>query len=99
MDAQEFLGLTATHNPHRWYLPVTTGLSTMGGFLFGGCGLGAAILGIEGDEAVQRAATRFKAYVSQETLAVKLDICPGGDEETALDGHAFSLTLQPHVRS
>ena len=47
MDAQEFLGLTATHNPHRWYLPVTTGLSTLGGFLFGGCGLGAAILALE----------------------------------------------------
>ncbi len=48
MDAQEFLGLTATHNPHRWYLPVTNGLSTSGGFLFGGCGLAAAILALEG---------------------------------------------------
>ncbi len=47
MDAQEFLGLTATHNPHRWFLPVTTGLSTLGGFMFGGCGLGAAALALE----------------------------------------------------
>lgn len=47
VDAQEFLGLTATHNPHRWYLPVTNGLSTLGGFLFGGCGLGAAVLALE----------------------------------------------------
>ena len=44
MDAREFLGLTATHNPHRWWFPVTAGLSTGGGFLFGGCGLAAAIV-------------------------------------------------------
>ncbi|MGI8756318.1 MAG: acyl-CoA thioesterase [Acidimicrobiales bacterium] len=48
MDAQEFLGLEGTHNPHRWHFPVTPGLSTGGGFLFGGCGLGAAIAAMEG---------------------------------------------------
>ncbi|NLD77981.1 MAG: acyl-CoA thioesterase [Acidimicrobiales bacterium] len=47
MDAKEFLGVEATHNPHRWYMPVVNGLSTAGGFLFGGCGLGAAILALE----------------------------------------------------
>jgi acyl-CoA thioesterase len=47
VDAQEFLGLEATHNPHRWHFPVTAGLSTGGGFLFGGCGLGAAIAAME----------------------------------------------------
>jgi acyl-CoA thioesterase len=48
MDAQEFLGLTPSHNPYRWHLEVTPGLSTGGGFLFGGCGLGAAIAALEG---------------------------------------------------
>lgn len=48
MDAQKFLGIEATHNPHRWYLPVTPGLCTGNGFLFGGCGLGAAIAAMEG---------------------------------------------------
>ncbi len=48
MDAQEFLGLQPTHNPYRWYLPVTPGISTGHGFLFGGCGLGAAISALEG---------------------------------------------------
>lgn len=48
VDAREFLGLEATHNPHRWHFPVTPGLSTGGGFLFGGCGLGAAISALEG---------------------------------------------------
>jgi len=47
MDAREFLGLEPTHNPNRWFLPVVPGLSTGHGFLFGGCGLGAAIEAME----------------------------------------------------
>ena len=47
MDARSFLGLEATHNPFRWVLPVTQGICTPGGFLFGGCGLGAAIAALE----------------------------------------------------
>ena len=47
MDARSFLGLNATHNPFRWVLPVTQGICTPGGFLFGGCGLGAAIAALE----------------------------------------------------
>ena len=48
MDIREFLGLRATHNPYRWNLEVTEGLATMGRFLFGGCGLAAAISALEG---------------------------------------------------
>jgi acyl-CoA thioesterase II len=48
MDAREWLGLEPTHNPNRWILPVTPGISTPGNFLFGGCGLGAAIAALEG---------------------------------------------------
>ncbi|MCB1038930.1 MAG: thioesterase family protein [Acidimicrobiales bacterium] len=48
MDARQFLGLEPSHNPYRWHLQVTQGLSTGGGFLFGGCGLGAAIAALEG---------------------------------------------------
>lgn len=47
MDAAEFLGLTPTHNPMRWYLPITEGIATRGRFLFGGCGLGAAVAAME----------------------------------------------------
>ncbi|CAN5560385.1 thioesterase family protein [soil metagenome] len=47
MDARQFLGLEPTHNPSRWYLPVVPGLCTGGGFLFGGCGLAAAIVAME----------------------------------------------------
>jgi acyl-CoA thioesterase len=47
MHAQEFLGLQPTHNPHRWYLPVERKLCTREGFLFGGCGLAAAVTALE----------------------------------------------------
>lgn len=47
MDAAEFLGLEPTHNPTRWFLPVTDGIITGGNFLFGGCGLGAAVAAME----------------------------------------------------
>jgi acyl-CoA thioesterase II len=47
MDARTWLGLKPTHNPMRWVLPVTPGISTPGPFLFGGCGLGAAIAAME----------------------------------------------------
>ncbi len=48
MNAREWLGLESTHNPNRWCLPVVPGISTGGGFLFGGCGLGASIAALEG---------------------------------------------------
>jgi acyl-CoA thioesterase len=47
VDARAFLGLSSTHNPYRWILPVSQGVCTAGGFLFGGCGLGAAIVALE----------------------------------------------------
>jgi acyl-CoA thioesterase len=48
MDSRTFLGLRPSHNPYRWSLPVTPGVITGGGFLFGGSGLGAAISAMEG---------------------------------------------------
>ncbi|HEX4867099.1 MAG TPA: thioesterase family protein [Acidimicrobiales bacterium] len=48
MDAPEWLGLQPTHNPMRWTLPITPGISTGHQFLFGGCGLGAAVAALEG---------------------------------------------------
>ena len=47
MDARKWLGLEPTHNPMRWVLPVTPGISTGVPFLFGGCALGAAIAAME----------------------------------------------------
>src|SRR3954452_22692374 len=63
MDAREFLGLTATHNPHRWILPVVPGLTTGGGFLFGGCGLAAGI------EALERSTERPVVWATAQYLS------------------------------
>lgn len=82
VDAQEFLGLTPTHNPHRWYLPVTQGLSTLGGFLFGGCGLGAAIAALE--QTTGRPLVWATAqYLSYATPGSVLDL----DVTVAVSGH------------
>jgi len=48
MEAREFLGLRPTHDPHRWVLPVERGICVRhAGFLFGGCGLAAAVTALE----------------------------------------------------
>ena len=63
MDAREFLGLEATHNPNRWYLPVVAGISTGHQFLFGGCALGAAI------EAMERTTGRPLVWATGQYLS------------------------------
>jgi acyl-CoA thioesterase len=82
MDARSWLGLEPTHNPHRWVLPVVQGLSTHGGFLFGGCGLGAAIEAMEGTTGrpVVWATAQYLSYALVDTM---LDI----DVTVAVSGH------------
>jgi acyl-CoA thioesterase len=48
--SEPFFDLRATHNPHRWYLPLTDALCVgppQNKFMFGGVGLGAAIAAME----------------------------------------------------
>jgi acyl-CoA thioesterase len=82
VDARTFLGLEATHNPHRWLLPITPGISTGGGFLFGGCGLGAAIAALEGttERPVVWAAAQYLSFARPPAI---LDI----DVTIAVSGH------------
>jgi acyl-CoA thioesterase len=48
MDARTFLGLCPTDDPRRWVLPVEPSICVRhAGFLFGGCGLGAAVTALE----------------------------------------------------
>lgn len=47
MDATEFYGLEATDDPMVWRLPVSPGVCSNIGALFGGAGLGAAMLALE----------------------------------------------------
>jgi len=85
VDARSWLGLQATHNPHRWALPVTPGLSTGGGFLFGGCGLGAAIEALEGTTGrpVIWATAQYLSYATPPSM---LDI----DVTIAVSGHQIT---------
>jgi acyl-CoA thioesterase II len=85
MDARAFLGLEPTHNPHRWMLPVVPGISTGGNFLFGGCGLGAAISALEGttERRVVWATAQYLSYANPPEV---MDI----DVTVAVSGHQIT---------
>ena len=46
-DARQFLGMEELGDPLHWRLHVVPELTTPGNFLFGGCGLGAALVAME----------------------------------------------------
>jgi acyl-CoA thioesterase-2 len=46
-NAREFLGMEPQDDELHWTLPVVPELTTPGNFLFGGCGLGAALVALE----------------------------------------------------
>lgn len=81
--AADWLGLQATHNSHRWILPVTTQVATGHGFLFGGCGLGAAIAALEGTSG-RPLAWATAQYLSYAKTGTMLDI----DVTIAVEGRA-----------
>ncbi|MDA2965983.1 MAG: thioesterase family protein [Actinomycetota bacterium] len=85
MDSRQFLGLEPTHNPHRWVLPVVQGISTGGGFLFGGCGLGAAVAAMEGTSGRQ-AVWATAQYLSYAKPGEVMDI----DVTLAVHGHQIT---------
>lgn len=70
MDAPAWLGLEPTHNPMRWTLPITPGISTGHQFLFGGCGLGAAIAALEGSSGrpVVWATAQYLSYANPPSI-------------------------------
>ncbi len=85
MDAREFLGLQPTHNPHRWWLEVVPGVCTDDLFLFGGCGLGAAIEALErttGRPVVWAAAQYLSFARPPEILDVDVTVAVSGHQTT-----------------
>ena len=85
MDSREFLGLEPTHNPFRWKLPVTEGISTTGNFLFGGSGLGAAISALEGTSGRQCvwATAQYLSYAKPgEVVDIDVTIAVSGHQIT-----------------
>src|ERR1700722_7069400 len=47
VDARTFLGMEPDGDDLHWSMQVTPQLTTPGNFLFGGCGLGAALVALE----------------------------------------------------
>lgn len=85
MDAAEFLGLTPTHNPMRWYMPITEGISTREQFMFGGCGLGAAV------SAMEAVCDRPLAWATAQYLSfAKVDDIMDLDVTVAVEGKRTS---------
>jgi acyl-CoA thioesterase len=85
MDSRTFLGLEPTHNPFRWKLAVVDGISTTGGFLFGGCGLGAAISAMEATSG-RTCVWATAQYLSYAKPGETLDI----DVTLAVEGHQMT---------
>lgn len=83
MDARQWLGLQPTHNPMRWYLPVTPGICSGLGTLFGGCALGAAIETLERvtDRPVVWACAQYLSYTRPPSV-VDLDVHIGAAGRT-----------------
>jgi acyl-CoA thioesterase len=85
MDSRTFLGLEETHNRFRWKLPVTPGISTSGGFMFGGSGLGAAISAMEGTSGRQ-CVWATAQYLSYTKPGDVVDV----DVTIAVEGHQIT---------
>jgi acyl-CoA thioesterase-2 len=85
VDARTFLGLEGTHNPYRWVLPVHPGVCTPAGFLFGGCGLGAAIAAMEATTGrpVVWATCQYLSYARPpEVLDLDVTVAVSGHQTT-----------------
>ena len=85
MDSRTFLGLEQSHNPYRWFMPVTEGVSTTGNFLFGGCGLAAAISAMEGTSG-RECIWATAQYLSYAKPGEVLDV----DVTIAVEGHQMT---------
>jgi acyl-CoA thioesterase len=85
MDARTFLGLEQTHNPFRWTLPVQRHVCTGGEFLFGGCGLAAAISALEGTSG-RSLVWATGQYLSFAKTGEVLDV----DVTLAVEGHQIT---------
>jgi acyl-CoA thioesterase len=85
MDSRSFLGLEQSHNPFRWSMELKPHLLTGGGFLFGGCGLGAAISALETTTGRQ-VIWATSQYLSYARLGEHLDV----DITVAVDGRNTS---------
>lgn len=85
MDSNTFLDLRPSHNPYRWSLDVRPDLCTIGKFLFGGAGLGAAIQALEGTSG-RECVWATGQYLSYAQPGEVMDI----DVTVAVEGHQIT---------
>jgi acyl-CoA thioesterase-2 len=85
VDTRGFLALEATSDAARWRLPVSSGICTPGGFLYGGSGLAAAIEALEGTTgrpAVWATAQYLSFARPPSTLEIEVTVAAGGHQVT-----------------
>lgn len=85
MDVKDFLGIEQRGDTLHWSLAVDSHVITPGNFLFGGCGLGAALVALE--EATGRptiwATAQYLSYAPLgSTLDIEVDIVVRGGHVT-----------------
>lgn len=102
LDARGFLGIEPTEDPLRWRLPLRGELLTAHGFLYGGCGLAAAVAALEATtrRPLVWATAQYLAHVrAPGTLDIDLEIAVAGSATTqarctiAKDGREILTTL------
>jgi acyl-CoA thioesterase II len=93
MDARTFLGLESDGTPSGFRLPVVAGITAGGGFLFGGCGLGAAIVALE--EVTERpvvwATAQYLSYAKPGSV-VSFDVTIGARGRSITQARAVGRT-------
>jgi acyl-CoA thioesterase II len=93
MDARTFLGLESDGTPSGFRLPVVTGISAGGGFLFGGCGLGAAVVALEEitGRPVVWATAQYLSYARPGSV-VSFDVTIGATGRSVTQARAVGRT-------
>lgn len=85
LDTAPFLGLQRGRDALHWRLPVVQDLTTGGGFMFGGVGLGAAVAALEGSTG-RRLAWATAQYLSfakaEEVIDLDVTIAAQGNQTT-----------------
>ena len=98
IDTRAWLGLSPTHNPMRWYLPVVPGISTGAGFLFGGCGLGAGISALEGTTGrpVVWATAQYLSYARPGTV-MDVDVTVAAEGRNTTQARAVGMVAGTEI--
>jgi acyl-CoA thioesterase-2 len=98
MDARTFLGLETDGTPSGFRLPVVPGITAGGGFLFGGCGLGAAIVALE--EVTGRpviwATAQYLSY-ARPGAVVEFDVTIGAEGRSVTQARAVGRTEETEI--